>query len=277
MTIQSFSVVVLLAAASWPAAFRQDQEAGRQPGWPCAGTVDRSYARNAEATGGKLLLFRKTELAGAVDDMKASSQHDEIVFRASAQLTEGTYKVDIPLDSTIESAYFFVSLQCLESVEIIRPSGDALHADAAGVDHHAYAAVQMFTLEAPTPGVWKVRVTGRGVLSLIVSARTELRLTSVSLTDGGEPVVFAARRERPVRVEARMSGLADRIAFQFISSSAAPIQLVELELEKDGESERTYAADVMPPGMDFRLAVTGIDSHGFRFQRVQKHLVVTER
>jgi hypothetical protein len=276
MILQKIGIVLILVAS--PVTARaQEQQAKRQPGWPCAGTVDRSYALNAEATGGKVLLFRKTELAGVVDDVKASSQHEETVFRASARLTEGTYKFDIPVDSAIESAYFFVSLQCLESVEVVRPSGDALHADSADVDYHRYAAVHMLTVKEPTPGIWKVRITGRGVLSLIVSARTELRLTRVSLLDGGAPVIFAAKRETPLRLEASMMGLADEIAFQFISSSAAPIQAVDLNLEQEADGSRTYAADVMPPVTEVRLAVTGIDPKGCRFQRVQKHLVVGER
>ena len=90
---------VLIAVVSASSAHPQDQQATRQPGWPCAGTVDRGYALNAEATGGKVLLFRKTELSGVVDDMTASSQHGETVFRASAHVTQGTYEFEIPVDS----------------------------------------------------------------------------------------------------------------------------------------------------------------------------------
>jgi hypothetical protein len=267
----------VIVAGSTLTAHAQDQQATRQAGWPCAGTIDRSYALNAEATGGKVLLFRKTELAGVTEDMTASSRHKEIVFRASARLSQGTYEFDVPVDSTIESAYFFVSLQCLESVEVVRPSGDPLRADAADVENHRYAAVSMFTVKEPSPGSWKVRVTGRGVLSLVVSARTDLRLASVSFTDGGERVMFAATRERAVRVEANLTGAADQIAFQFISSSAAPMALLDLALEKEAGADKTFAADVTVPGTQFRLAVTGIDPKGFRFQRVQQHLVVFER
>ena len=158
------SVVLILAVSVLPAD-AQDQQPKRQPGWPCVGTVDRSYARNAEATGGKVFLFRKTELAGIAEDMSASSTHEETVFRASGQLTQGTYKFDIPVDSTIESAYFFVSLQCLDALEIVNPSGETLNPDQGDIEYHRYAAVHMATVRQPVPGIWKVRVTGRGVLS----------------------------------------------------------------------------------------------------------------
>ncbi len=276
MLLEKFGVVLILAASVLPAD-AQDQQPRRHAGWPCVGTVDRSYARNSEATGGKVFLFRKTELAGVAEDMSASSAHEETVFRASGQLTEGTYKFDIPVDSTIESAYFFVSLQCLEALEIVSPSGETLNPDQGDIEYHRYAAVHMAIVRQPVPGIWKARVTGRGVLSMVVSAKTDLRLGGVTLTDGGERVIFAAKRDTPLRLEASMTGLADQIAFQFISSSAAPIRSVDLTLEKETNADRTYAGEVIPPATEFRLAVTGIDPKGFRFQRVQKQLVVTEQ
>ena len=105
MVLQILGAAVIVAGSTLT-AHAQDQQARRQPGWPCGGTIDRSYALNAEATGGKVLLFRKTELAGVTEDMTASSRHKEIVFRASARLSQGTYEFDVPVDSTIESAYF---------------------------------------------------------------------------------------------------------------------------------------------------------------------------
>lgn len=255
----------------------QEQQARRQPGWPCAGTVDRNYARTAEATGGKVLLFRKGEIGGAVYDTTASSQHPETVFRASAQVTEGTYEVDVPIDSTIESAYFFVSLQCLESVEIVRASGDTLAANSPDVEYHRYTSVHMATVRQPLPGSWRIKVRGRGVVSVVVSARTDLRLDNVRFTDGGEPVRFAAKRAGPVHVETRISDAADRVTFQFMSSGGAIMSPVDLDLLQDADGYRTYGGDVTLPETEFRLAVSGADPRGFAFQRVQSHLVVTER
>jgi hypothetical protein len=276
MVLQTIGFILIVVASVLPAD-AQDQQPRRQAGWPCIGTVDRSYARNAEATGGKVFLFRKTELAGVAQEMSASAAHEETVFRVSGQLTPGTYNFDVPIDSTIESGYFFVSLQCLEALEIVTPSGDTLDPDQDGIEYHRYAAVHMATVKQPVPGMWKVRVTGSGVLSMVVSAKTDLRLGNVTLTDAGERAIFASRRETPLRLEASISGLADQIAFQFISSSAAPIQSVDVTPEKETNADRTYVADVIPPATEFRLAVTGIDPKGFRFQRVQKQLMIAEQ
>src|SRR5262245_8865 len=115
----------------------QPQQPRHDFGWPCSGKVDPSYIRSAEATGGKVMLFKPTEMSGIADEMSASMGHRETVLRVGGQLEEGVYDFDIPLDSTIESAYLFITLQCLQFITLFQPSGDALQVDAPGVDYHA--------------------------------------------------------------------------------------------------------------------------------------------
>ena len=149
------AVAFLLAAWCLPAG-AQDQQPNNLPRWPCGGTVDPAYVRTAEATGGAVLLFHPTEVEGVGAEMMASSRHQETVFRAGGQLADGVYEFDVPVDSTIESAYFFVSLQCLQIADIMRPSGDELRSDAADVEYHQFEAIRLFTVNEPSPGLWKV-------------------------------------------------------------------------------------------------------------------------
>jgi len=274
--LSGLNVALVLVALALP-AHAQDQQRSSRPGWPCVGTVDPSYVRTAEATGGAVLLFQPSELAGVATEMSASREHDEMVFRAGAQLAEGVHEFEVPVDSTVESVYFFVSVQCLHVVSVIPPSGDELRPDAAGVKHHRFEAIRLFTIEAPTPGLWKVRVQGRGLFSLIVKAKTDLRLTGVSFSDGGIQVRGSPEPGRQLRLEATISGITSQVAFQFSSSTAAIIQVLKLNLEQESEVRRTYAGTVTVPSVGFRLAMTGIDEQGFRFQRVQNRLFSTER
>src|SRR5262245_63674921 len=100
--------------------------------------------------------------------------HLETVFRSTGELDEGVHDFDIPLDSTIESVYFFVSLQCLEFVTIVQPSGVVLQIDEPGVDSRAFEAIRMLRVKAPAPGTWRVTVSGHGFSLLIVNAKTDL-------------------------------------------------------------------------------------------------------
>ena len=74
-----------------------------------------------------------------------------------------------------------------------------------------------------------------------------------------------------------MSGVASQIEFQFVSMSATTIQALDLDVEDKFDGHRTYAGEVTPPSTEFRLAMTGLDAQGFRFQRVQNQLFMPER
>jgi hypothetical protein len=276
MMIRTFACVVLVLCPSLPVN-AQDQQPKNQLGWPCSGKVDPSFIRTAEATGGKVFLFTPNEITGAADDMSASSGHRETVFRAGGQLDDGVHDFDIPLDSTIESAYFFMALQCQQFVAVLQPPGDELRADAPGVDYHAFEAVRLVTIKAPTPGTWKVRMAGRGFFSVIVTAKTNLALTGVSLAQNGVPIKGLAPLGQAVRLEAAMSGEPRQVGFHFISMRAATLRTVELRLEQEADTRRTYAAEVTLPGTEFRVLMTGIDANGFPFQRVTQKLFVADR
>jgi hypothetical protein len=261
------TVSVAVVALLLPSGVR-GQQRGNDPGWPCKGKVDPVYVRTAEATGGVVMLFKPGEVAGAVAEMTASNRHKELVFRAGGQLAEGDYEFEVPLDSTIKSAYFFISMQCLQAVSLIRPSGDMLRTDEASVEYNHFEAIRLFTLTEPAPGPWKVRVAGRGFFSLIVKADTDVRLTDVTFSASGFPV-----KREPQQLGVRIAGAVSDIAFQFISSSAATIGPLALELAPERD-DRTYAGEVTPPGGDFRVAMSGTDEKGFRVQRVRNLLYV---
>jgi hypothetical protein len=272
MLVRALVCGALVWCAALPAN-AQDQRSGGHAGWPCSGRVDPAFIRTAEATGGKVFLFTPIEVSGVADDLSASSQHRETVVRATGQLDDGVHEFEIPLDSTIHSAYFFVSLQCLQFVTIVRPSGDALPADAPDVDYHVFDAVHLVTIKSPSPGTWKVRMAGRGFFSVIVSAMTDLALTRVALTQDGLPVKGVASGGKPAQVEVTTSGSEIRqVAFRFISLRAAMLRRVALDAAAPTAARRTYAGEVTLPETDFRILMTGIDANGFPFQRVTPHV-----
>ena len=265
--------IIAGAAAAWLLQAQvSGQQQGPQPGWPCTGTIDSAYVRMAEATGGVVMLFKPSELTGAAAQMTASSRHDEVVFRGGAQVAQATHVLDVPIDSSIESVYFFVSMQCLQSVAVVGPTGEEIKTDAPGVEHHAFEAIRLLTVPAPAPGLWRVKVTGRGFMSLIVKAKSDLTLANVVLGDGGAPRKSGSG---PQRLEATMRGSASEIGFELVSVAGARIRRLDMALERETDDERTYAADITPPS-EFRVAMIGRDPRGFRFQRVEERLNVIE-
>ena len=268
-------VIVALSCASLPVS-AQNQQPGTRTNWPCGGKVDSSYIRTAEATGGHVLLFAPTEVSGAADEMTASLGHSQTVLRASGNLTEGARDFDVPIDSAIDSIYFFVSVQCLESVAVIPPPGHEFNVDAPDVTHHDFSAIRLVTIKAPAPGTWRIGIAGRGVYSLIVKAKTGLALREVSLSRDGLPIVGVTPLGARVRLKTALNGALREVSFHLISMDATLLtSFAPSVTHANGTS--SYATDITLPSSDFRVLVTGLDENGFPFERVSPRLFVGDR
>lgn len=255
----------------------QQRQQGSSPGWPCAGTVDPAYVRLAEGTGGTALPFHPTEVSGAGVEMAASMRHDETVFRAGGQVVaEGLYEFNVPVDSTIESVYFLLSMQCLQVAEILTPTGDTLNVGAPGVEYHRFEAIHLAVVPKPAPGIWKVTLGGRGLLTFFVKATTALRLRSVDYRERGARLKSESKLGKKVEIEAMMTGAPRDLAFQFVGANAAAIRRLDLTLSDESDDSRSYVGEATTPTTSFRVAVTGYDANGFLFQRVEERLSMAD-
>ena len=72
-----------------------------RPGFPCGARLDPSYCRVAEGTGG----------------------HPQTIFRLAGSVNPGLHEFNVPIDSTVESVLFSISVQCLQTADVVRPSG----------------------------------------------------------------------------------------------------------------------------------------------------------
>jgi hypothetical protein len=278
--IQSAALIFLACPA---AAFTQQQPDTR-PGWPCVGKPDPSYFTVAEGSGGQVFLFDPAEVAESSVLMTGAMTHEETVFRAAGTLAEGVHEFSIPVDSAIESAMFSVSLQCLQVVEIFRPSGEELRANDPGVDYHQFQAGRIVTLPTPTPGAWTVRVAGKGMFFLVLLARTGLSLDRVAFVEPGGrpgheglfPITGNPKRGVTQRLQVTLSGTLQEPVFRFVSSSAETIQQLSLQPQEGGGDEQDFLGEVTPSARQFRLAVSGIDARGFPVQRVHAPLFTAE-
>ena len=262
-----FTFLLALCVSLPVAAAAQSKPSGQssRPGWPCAGNVDPSYVHIAEATGGKVLLFHPTEISGMAVDYVASEQHGETVFRAVGQLDGERYQMTVPIDTTIASAYFAISIQCLQLATLVTPSGQELSVATPGVEYHQFESIRLFVVPKPTPGVWKVIAAGKGFFSAIVTARTELQLGQVSSFDAAAPGASVA-------LAASVRGAFRQAAFHFVAANAELIESLQLDLQDRSDDGANYRGQVKKPRKNFRVAVTGVDAAGFPFQRMESRL-----
>jgi len=281
--LPSSALAVVLPLLWATAAGAQQQVPHERPGWPCVGRPDPVYVRTAEATGGQVFLFDKSEIGESAALMIASSKHTETIFRVSGSVTEGVHDFVVPIDSTVESVMISVSLQCLQVADIMTPSGAGLRANDPGVDYHQFEAGRIVTVASPAPGAWKVTVSGRGLFFLVVQARTELTLaTARFVAPGGRPGhegLFPVKGAPPAGsarlLEVELHGMARDVRFQFVSSQGDALQDVALApQEPRSDGDQTYVGEITPKAAEYRLQASGVDGKGFPFTRMHAPLFI---
>jgi len=267
------SVAAALAAASTSA---QDQQPRSQPGWPCVGRPDPSYFKIAEATGGQVFLFDKSEIGSSAIVAIAAGKYEETVFRAAGSLAAGRHEFSFPIDSTIEAMMVSVSLQCLESVDIVRPSGQLLESMSTAAEIHAFRAGRVATLPHPEHGRWRVRVAGHGMFFLVAQAKSDLSLDRVEFVrEGGRPGhegLFAIheppRAGVPQLLAMELAGTMSGVRARVVTSAFDDAGAIVLRESPGATNGREFVASVVPPAAAFRVVVSGLDPLGLPFQRV---------
>ena len=149
--------------------------AARGPDGPASGAlIPSTSARPKRQAGKSSSSITRSRPFGGAGARRAG--HDETIFRVSGSLEDGTHEFSFPIDSTVESAFISVSLQCLQVVEIATPAGALLRDSDPGVDYHQFQAGRIVTIKKPAPGPWKVTVSGKGMFFLVAQAKSDLSL-----------------------------------------------------------------------------------------------------
>ncbi len=142
----------------------------------------------SEGSGGQVFLLDPSEVASSATLLMARDGHDETLRRVVGELDAGVRTIEVHVDTSVERVLFSVSLQCLQEIEIVRPSGAPVAASDPGVTWTAFQAGRQVGIAQPEAGLWKVQLAGKGLLFLVVHARASLSLDGVRLVrPGGRP------------------------------------------------------------------------------------------
>ena len=172
---------------------------------------------------------------------------------------------------------FSVSLQCLQEVEIVRPSGVPVAASDPGVTWTAFQAGRQVGVTTPEAGLWKVRLAGQGLVFLVVHARASLSLDDVRLVRPGgrpgheglfrddAPLVPGTSRLMEITLSRGIVGP----TFEMRGSTDERLGQLPPVRQPGGDDEQTYLSEFQVPGVPFRVVVTGRDAAGRIVQRVQ--------
>jgi len=112
------------------------------------------------------LLFRSSLLLIAFD------AHPQTIFRRAGPLKAGLHEFQLPIDSSVESVVFSISVQCLQVADVIGPSGTSPGGDNV-TDLANFRAQRMVIVKRPERGVWTLRVSGSGIAGILVQAKSD--------------------------------------------------------------------------------------------------------
>lgn len=277
-TVKHAPALVRLAAAAILAVpvllVAQQQPSSPRAGFPCGARLDQSYFRVAEGSGGHLLLLAPEEIGDSASLLTEFGNHPQTIFRLAGSLNPGLHEFSVPIDSTVESVLFSISVQCLQTADVVRPSG-AMAIGEDVTDLPNFRAQHMVIVKRPEPGMWTLRVAGSGISGVVVQARSGIGMSQPEFAPGSQ-ATFAhtptAAVDNTLRI--RVSGRASDLRASIVSGQF--VRLAELSLAA-GETDGTYLSRFTPGTEGFRLVVTGNDAAGLSFQRMSAPLVTPMR
>jgi hypothetical protein len=239
----------------------------------------------SEGSGGQIFLLDPSEVAQSATLLLARDGLDETLRRVVYEFDPGDRPFDIDVDPSIERVLFSVSLQCLQALEVVRPSGAVVSASDPDVTWTAFQAGRQVGVRAPEPGRWQVRLAGKGLLFMVVSARSALSLEGVRFVrEGGRPGHEGLfRDDAPLvphttrLIEIRLSKGIVGPEFEIRGSGDERIGRLPPVRQQTDDDEQVFISEFRVPGVPFRVVVTGQDSTGRTVQRVQGSLFQLSR
>jgi len=242
------------------------------------GPVDPAYIRTANETGGVPLFLQRNEAVKAMQLMRESTRENvSTVLWASSKLDARIYNLDVPVDSVTERITFTFSVDTKGTGLVLRgPDGHVVSEGSVGTEDTELNCGRIITVEKPQPGIWQAQVSGSGTFWLEAQAQSEIYFISAEFVKlGGRPGhegLFKIQGQplagEPATLQATVSAAETRTATLSLVSESADV-LQNLRMTEGGEERDPleFTGEVPLPGVPFRVAVSGQDTKGMRFQR----------
>jgi hypothetical protein len=266
--VKAYATLLALAVPFFVGA--QQQSATTRGGWPCGARLDMSYFQVAEGTGGHLLLLAPEEIGDSATLLTAFGSHRQTIFRLAGSLNPGLHEFKVPIDASVESVVFSISVQCLQVADVIPPSGAFANREVV-TDLSNFRAERMVIVKRPEPGVWTLRVSGSGISGVVVQARSAIGIAQVEFAPSPGTTFKPTPSpgvENAVRIH--VSGDVTDVQASLVSGVFLPIARLSWEA---GDTEGSYVSRFTPGSEGFRILIFGKDSQGFAFQRMSAPLL----
>src|SRR5437762_9773745 len=250
----------------------------RNFGPKACGPADPAYIRTANETGGIPMFLQRSEAAKAFHLVRESTRNNvATVFWATGALDGKTQTIEIPVDSVTERITFTFSMDTKGSkLTLTEPSGATITEGSAGAEVTELNCGRIMTVSSPEVGNWRAEIAGTGRFWMEAEAQSDIHFVSVEFVkEGGRPGhdgLFRIQGQpvagRPATLEVLLSATATKTTdFRLVTERGETIQKLQMRTVNSDRATLEFAGSLDLPKAPFRVAVTGRDANGQRYQR----------
>jgi len=191
-------------------------------------------------------------------------------------LSNGYKSIDIPVDSTGKELFVSIALDKMKSIVLVDPNGQEVTSDTPDVTFSKFTKNALINIGIPQPGMWKLKVTGTGQLSVSAKIKSEIVFYEFNFIFwsgvphlGNIPIPGQPVAGTSSQAEAVIRGTYETADFKLISPSGQVIKSIVLSPQNIPDvSSLSGSVDI--PTNPFRVIATGIDTNGLLYQRITK-------
>jgi hypothetical protein len=236
--------------------------------------IDPGYIRVANESGGQVFLLNRDEAGTITNLADAVVRSNSVDLLSIGDTLTGTSKsFSVPIDSTLSRITFSVS--GATDVVITRPGGAPVAPGDPDVTMIPLSTGAIFTIRAPSVGIWSATINGTGDFSLLTVGDSTLAPRSFNFVElAGRPDhdgLFPINGLPIVGTTNIGDGVIDGdfMNAQFELRSKTGVLLQNLSLTRGtGLSGNEFIGEVSLPLTPFLVYITGLDSAGNPFQRL---------
>ncbi len=251
------------------------------------GRVDPAYIQTANETGGIPMFLQRSEVGKSFQMVRESTrQNVSTVLWASAHLEGKAPTFEIPVDSVTQRITFTFSVDTKGGKLVLKgPSGQVIGPGAAHTEDTELNCGRIITVAGPEAGNWHAEITGSGTFWIEAETQSDVYLIRAEFVklggrighEGlfpihGQPLVGST-----ATLQASISAKETRTAeFSLVTQQGETIKKLRMKQDNSDREFLEFTGNVELPGVPFRVAVKGLDSHGKAYQRYDAGLFHAE-
>jgi hypothetical protein len=237
--------------------------------------IDPAYYQVAAATGGQAFVLNRNEASNSAALIQSQLVPSPATLLTASGTLTGQRTYSVPIDSTVTSVTFSVSIDTPGTITISRPSGAAVMGSDPGVTLTSLSSGEFVAVNGPAAGVWKVQISGSGNFSVAAIGNSTLQFQNFQFVGlGGRPghsglyPIFGQPLSGSTQTGmATLTGPFATANFQLVSAAGDTLQSMNLAPGSTDAPANAFTGTVSLPSSAFRPVVTGTDNTGAAYQR----------